>query len=219
MLKILKTTTVLLAALLGAAPTYVSAQEMQPERVAEPPTRVRPQAEARKSSSELLESHGRYRAPELQLPQLPAKDEGGGDEIPDCHQAGIQTQLCDRVVSRYISPGGDVEVHCANGATWTTITKWHEIYTAPDGRRCSLPMAIPATHLPRAEPPTSDSEWAGQVNAWLDDVAMRLLQRIQALVGAGGLENYKFLENERAAGLYQRVEMRLDYLDRLMEHL
>ena len=170
---------------------------------------------------ELLESHGRYRAPAEGLAQPPAEDEGEGkgDEVPECLQAGIQTQLCDWVVSRYISPGGDVEVHCANGATWTTITKWHEIYTAPDGRRCSLPMAMAATHLPRAEPPTSDSEWAGEVNAWLDEVAMRLLQRIQALVGAGGLENYKFLENERAAGLYQRVELRLDYLDRLMEHL
>jgi hypothetical protein len=143
--------------------------------------------------------------------------------VPECLQVGIQTLRlrCDRVVSRHISPGGDVEVQCANGDTWTTTTEGREIYTAPDGRRCSPPRAKYATHLPRAEPPTGigDSEWAGQVNAWLDEVAMELLKRIGALVGADGLENYQSFENESVLGLCQRVDRRLDYLDRLMEHL
>lgn len=195
-------------------------RRVQPERVTEAPARVRPQLEARKVSPELLAKLGRYRPPAWRLPQPPAEDEGDGDGVPACFQAGVQTLPCDRVVSRHISAGGDVEVRCANGGTWTTTTEGSEIYTAPDGRRCSLAVLY-STALPPAEPPTAigDSEWAGQVHAWLDGVGLRLLLRIQALVGTDGLENYQSFEEESAADLYQRVDLRLAYLDRLMEHL
>lgn len=197
-------------------------QPARPQAVAEAPSRVRPELRIHELSPELLERLGRYRPPAWRLPEGPEGPPGGedDDEPPPCFEVGIETLPCERVVSRNIAPGGDVEVRCANGTTRTTTTGGSEIYTAPDGRRCSLAVLY-STALPPAEPPEAigDSEWAGQVNEWLGGVADRLLQRIQILVGPEGVENYRDLEDESTGDLYQKVDLRLAYLDRLMEHL
>lgn len=164
-----------------------------------------------------VDREGSQQATEEEARAEPAREEPG---VPSCFEVEIERLPCDQAVERTIGTEGEVEVRCANGTVWTTTPDGAEIYTAPDGQQCAQ-VALYATALPPAEPPGGfgDSPWAEQVNSWLDGVAERLLTRIEILVGPDGLENYRSVEEERTGGLYHRIDMRLGYLDLLMEHL
>lgn len=219
-------------AVLSRAEVAAELSEARPEE---------PRAPGETVSPELAERLGRYRPPAWRVPPearaAPERAEEGAREedraepapeepapegpgVPSCFGAEIERLPCDRAVERTIGPEGEVEVRCANGTVWTTTPGGAEIYTAPDGSQCSQ-VALYATALPPAEPPGGfgDSPWAEQVNSWLDGVADRLLARIEVLVGPDGLENYRSVEEARTEGLYHRIDMRLGYLDLLMEHL
>ena len=76
------------------------------------------------------------------------------------------------------------------------------------------------TALPPAEPPdgVSAAQWAEQLNAWLDgSVANNLLFRIQLLLGDEYFANYQQLEADATTNLYQRIDYRLAFLDKLRE--
>ena len=209
--------------------------EELPERIAvrERPAVERPEPRI-EISPELMRRLGAYRPPAWRLPEratLPEdrrraeeaaaeRESGQDDSIEPCFVLEIEANSCERVAEREITPEGDVIVRCEEGGTWTTRASGGTFYTAPDGRRCSRSVLF-STALPPAEPPegVGDTEWASQVNAWLGGVAQQLLQRIGALVGPDDLQNYQALEADRASDLYQRVDLRLSYLDLLMEQL
>lgn len=226
-------------------PAATRMAEELPERIAvrerpavERPTIERPTIERPTErveiSPELIERLGTYRPPAWRLPERsgPSGDrgdegesgveggEGDADSLEACFVLGIEANSCERVAERKITPEGDVIVRCEEGGSWTTPASGGTFYTAPDGRRCSRSVLF-STALPPAEPPEGigDSEWASQVNAWLGGVSQQLLDRIGALVGPADLQNYQALEADRANDLYQRVDLRLSYLDLLMEQL
>lgn len=174
-------------------------------------------------SEEALEQLGTYQPPFWRpLPETPQpQPPPGGDGIPQCHQLGIEPKPCEDVAGRRVTQDGVIILDCADGSTWRT-TPTGDVFTAPDGRSCrELIMALRmGTALPPAEPPAgvSAAQWAEQLNAWLNgSVANNLLFRIELLLGEEYFANYQQLEADATTNLYQRIDYRLAFLDKLRE--
>lgn len=174
-------------------------------------------------SEKTLEQLGTYQPPYWRpLPETPAPEPPpGGDGIPQCQQLGIEPKPCEEVAGRRLTEDGVIILDCADGSTWRT-TPTGDVFTAPDGRSCrEFVMALRmGTALPPAEPPdgVSAAQWAEQLNAWLDgSVANNLLFRIQLLLGDEYFANYQQLEADATTNLYQRIDYRLAFLDKLRE--
>ena len=177
-----------------------------------------------------LEQLGRYRPPAWRpLPGVELPDVGdsltsppGGDGIPSCFDRGIDAKECAEVAGRRITADGIVILDCADGSSWRTTTAG-DVYTAPDGQSCRVvlyALMSQGTALPPAEPPEglSAAEWAQFMDAWLSQgVARNLLERIEFLVGSEYFANYQQLEAEKTHNLYQEIDYRLAFLDKLME--
>lgn len=169
---------------------------------------------------ETREELGNYRPPvwrPLPLatpPEPPPTDDG----IPVCQD---KPEQCEEVAGRRVTEEGVVIVDCADGSTWRSTQKG-DIYTSPEGRSCRvmMMMAMSGTALPPADPPAgvSAAQWAEKLDAWLNhSVANHLRTRIQALLGEPHFTNYQNLESEATHNLYQRIDYRLAFLDKLME--
>ena len=91
---------------------------------------------------------------------------------------------------------------------------------AVSGLKCFGSERSDTTSLPPAEAPEGlgGTVWARQMNSWLDRVEVGLLRRITDLVGTEAADRYLAIEGSKQRNLYQRIEFRLSYIDKLLDH-
>lgn len=189
--------------------------------VTEPLPSPSPDLQARpyELSRELAGTLGGYRPPRWRLPPEQTDVPQAENEIPACgREARIEPRSCEEVAGRRITDGGVLVVDCADGSTWRT-TPDKEIFTTPDGRSCRfLRMTLYSTHVAPAEVP----EILGgnqELESWLREyVAGNLLRQIEALVGDEYFDEYQSMEEQSTPqNVYQEIDLRLAFLDKLLD--
>ncbi|MDA8019236.1 MAG: hypothetical protein MPN21_17485 [Thermoanaerobaculia bacterium] len=172
-------------------------------------------------SEQTLERLGTYQPPVWRPLPDAVSPEPPNDDMPQCFAVGIEPKPCEQVAGRRVTADGVVILDCVDGSTWRTTAEG-DVFTTPDGRSCRHAVMAyrMGTALPPAEPPdgVSAAQWAAELNAWLDQsVASNLLFRIELLLGDEYFANYQQLELAATDNLYQQIDYRLAFLDKLME--
>ncbi len=124
---------------------------------------------------------------------------------------------------RIIKPDGTVEIHYSNGRIKTISPGGSiSIYDPKTGKSMTMSML----QVQPASPPeffsdvssSVDNNWLSGLNGWIEYVGESLLQKIKYSVNDdASFESYQRFEDANAANLYNRVDMRLEFLDRLSE--
>jgi len=155
---------------------------------------------------------------QLQLQPGKKYQVAGSETAPDTTKTSDGTDF-----KRFIKPDGSVEIHYPDG-TIKTISPGGSITIYDPKTRKYMNMSM--LQVQPASPPefysdissSVDNNWLSGLNGWIEYVGESLLQRIKYSVNdSASFESYQRFEDENTTNLYEKVDMRLEFLDRLGE--
>lgn len=132
-------------------------------------------------------------------------------------------------VRRLVKPDGVIEIHYSDGSIKGIISwdHWYMIDPATGDTSYTKLMLnqVQGAGQP-ADPPglfastttqVNDS-WLNNLNAWIEYLGVQLLERIELIVNdPESFQNYKAFEDQNSSTLYERVNLRYTFLEKLLK--
>ncbi len=118
---------------------------------------------------------------------------------------------------KQILPDGSVRINRPDGSAVIIDINGQRTIIAPDGTmQSAIALQVPMPQPP-PQSPNPGADWLNQMNEWIDYIGKTLLFRIQALVNDEiSMNHYREIEAQRCSTLYERVDLRLKFLERLL---
>lgn len=150
--------------------------------------------------------------------------------IPEELQKGTPqdtTTKSEEIVKKTVKPDGTLEVYYADGTIMGIISEDVRYYIDPATGDTSYTQLfyseVQGAQQP-ADPPglTADSpntvneEWLNSLNAWIEYLGYQLLNRINLYLEEGAFENYKAFEENNSSTIYEKVNLRYTFLEKLL---
>ena len=133
------------------------------------------------------------------------------------------------IKKRVVRPDGTIEIHRSDG-TVDVIEPSGILYTVyPSGDTLwaqKLYIEVQDNEEPASPPGVEAStareanqEWVASLNAWVKHLGDQLLTRIQALLNdESSFRNYKDFEEKNTTTIYEKVNLRYRFLEKLLEY-
>lgn len=132
-------------------------------------------------------------------------------------------------VRRLVKPDGIIEIHYSDGSI-KGIISWDHWYmidpTTGDTSYTKLMLNQVQGAGEPADPPglfastttEVDDSWLNNLNAWIEYLGIQLLERIELIVNdPESFQNYKTFEEQNSSTLYERVNLRYTFLEKLLK--
>lgn len=143
-------------------------------------------------------------------------------------KAPVDTSTTERtIVKRMVKEDGAIETHYSDGTIWGSMPFSDLQYSIDpetgDTTFIAMRTGVQGASQP-ASPPGSmattysevDNEWLMSLNAWLEYLASQQLNKIGLLLeDENSFQNYKNFEQKNSSTLYEKVNLRYTFLEKL----